>query len=419
MLFTKEITKITFEDVVNFCNEQIRESINLDYKKEFPADLEKTISSFANTMSGLIIIGVEDKDGKPKLPVRGLKYEKGLSERVTNIILSNIYPPVFPEILVCDPIRNRTFVIIRVPQSNMTPHYIRHRTQIYIRTGDITQLEKLAPAEQIDWLWNRRKKSEELKELLYNNALERYNNHIKLHKLSGIPFSEATISIAPLYPTEPYKSPQEIKQISETIRASGYHEEFPYLRYENIRPIQGGIAVFAFNKETQDIDYTELNQFGLIYHKEDLGILERVKVEKEGKEKIEELKKTYLSHIISLIDLFLEASANFYEKLGYWGLVEFNFSLEKLLGIELIDISKREFRPPLEENISVDERVEWQQVYYVNEIKNRRPELLIELLKDIGWSLGWEYITEDRIKKVLKEFGRLPEIEVSTQASNS
>ncbi|GAI10680.1 unnamed protein product [marine sediment metagenome] len=147
MLFTKEITKITFEDVVSFCNQQIPESINLDYKKEFPTDLEKTISAFANTMGGLVIIGVEDKDSKPKLPVKGLKYQEGLRERVNSIILANIYPPVFPEIQVCDQVRKRTFIIIRIPQSNMTPHYIRHRTKIYIRTDDIIHPEKLAPAE--------------------------------------------------------------------------------------------------------------------------------------------------------------------------------------------------------------------------------------------------------------------------------
>ncbi len=412
MLFTKEITKITYEDVVEFCKHQISESINLDYKKDFPKDLEKTISSFANTMSGLIIIGVEDKDSKPKLPARGLKYERGLSERVTSIVLSNIYPPVFPEIQVCDPVRNRTFIIIRVPQSNMTPHYIRHRTKIYVRTGDITQPERLAPAEQIEWLWKRRKKSEELRELLYTTASERYNNYIKLHKLSGISFGEATISIAPLYPTEPYKSPQEIKQISETIKAKGYYEEFPYFQYSKIRPIQGGIATFLFNKETQDINYTELNQFGLIYHKEDLGNLEKVKTEKEGVEKIEKVKRTYFVHIIRLIDLFLEASANFYEQLGYWGLVELKFSLEKLLGIELLDIGKRMFRPPWgQDNISVDARLKWQRTHYVNKIKNKRAELLIEFLKDIGWSLGWESITEDKIKGILKEYGRLPKTE--------
>ncbi|MBZ9572486.1 ATP-binding protein [Patescibacteria group bacterium] len=68
MLFTKEITKITYQDVVEFCNQRIAESINLDYKKDFPRDLEKSISAFANTTGGLIIIGVEEEDSKPKLP---------------------------------------------------------------------------------------------------------------------------------------------------------------------------------------------------------------------------------------------------------------------------------------------------------------------------------------------------------------
>lgn len=403
MLFTKEITEISFEDVVNFCREQMPESINLDYKEDFPRHLEKTISAFANTMGGLIILGVEDKDSKPKLPVRGLKYQEGFRERVNSIVLSNIYPPVFPEIQVCPPVRKRTFVIIRVPQTNMTPHYIRHRTQIYVRTDDITHPERLAPAEQIEWLRDKRKKSEELREFLYATALERYNNYLKLHKLTGIPFCEATISIAPLYPTEPYKTPQEIKQISKGIEARGYGNEFPHFSYTKTRPIQGGMASFLYSEQTQYILYTEFNQFGLIYHKEDLG--ELVPEKGTGENEIGEIKKTYLFRMIMLIDLFLEASANFYEKLSYWGLVEFRFSLEKLLGVELIGLIER-WRRGI---ISINDRLKWRRVYYVNEIRNKRPELLIELLKDIGWSLGWEYITEDRIKAILKEYNRFPE----------
>lgn len=407
MLFTKEITKITYQNVVEFCNQQISESINLDYKKDFPSDLEKTISAFANTMGGLIIIGVEDKDGKPKLPVRGLKYEKGFSERVTSIIISNIYPPVFPEIQVCNPIRNKTFIVIRIPQSNMTPHSIRHRTQIYIRTGNITKLEELAPIEKIEWLRDKRKKSEELRKLLRANALERYNNYLIFHKLTGVLFGEATISIVPLYPAEPYKSSQEIKQISEEIIARGYDgDEFPCLRYGRTKPVQGGIARFLYNKETQYIQYTEFNQFGLIFHKEDLGNLKEEKVKKEG-EKTEAVKKVYFFEILRLIDLFLEASANFYEKLGYWGLVEFQFSLEKLLGVKPIRLDERQIIPPWEKDeVVMDNRLKWKKEYYVNEIKNKGPELLIELVKDIGWALGWDFVTEDMIKKFLIKANR-------------
>jgi len=397
MLFTKEITQINFDDVVSFCKHRIPESVHLDYKKDFPNNLEKTISAFANTMGGLIIIGVGDKDSKPKPPIKGIKYQEGLRERVNNIILANIYPPVFPEIQVCDPVNNKTFVIIRVPQSNMTPHYIRHRTQIYIRTDDINHPEELAPANQIEWLMNRRKKSEELRELLYNSAFDRYKNYIKLYN-KEIPFIEGTISIAPLYPTKPYKTPQEIEKIIENIRSRGYLIKQSFPDVANKRPIQGGIAYLPDNDRTF---YTEFNQFGLIYHKEDLRVLE---------ENTDSYKKTYLDWIIELIDIFLEASSNFYENLGYWGLVEFKFSLEKLLGVLLIGIEQNRIRIFIEhrKNLSIDDRLRWQKEYYVKDIIKNRIETLIELIIDISWSLGFRYITEDIIKDFLKNYKRIP-----------
>jgi len=395
MLFTKEITQINFDDVDIFCKQQIPESVHLDYKKDFPTNLEKTISAFANTMGGLIIIGVEDKDSKPKLPVKGIKYHKGLRERVNNIILSNIYPPVFPEIQVCEPDNNMTFVIIRIPQSNMTPHYILHRTKIYIRTDDITSPEKLAPAEQIEWLRDRRKKSEELREFLYAAAYDRYKNYIKLYN-KEIPFSEGIISIAPLYPTKSYKTHQEIEKISENIRVSGYQSKlFPDV--SNKRSIQGGVAYSTYNGRTF---YTEINQFGLIYHKENLGVIE---------DNTDDYNKTYLSWIIELIDLFLEASSKFYKELGYWGLLEFKFSLEKLLGVVLIGIDKEpiEMRIKKIKNLSIDDTLEWQREYCVDDIKNKRIEILIKLIIDISWSLGFRYITEDIIKDFLRKNNRL------------
>ena len=296
MLFTKEITQITFADVVSFCKQRIPESVHLDYKKDFPTNLEKTISAFANTMGGLIIIGVEDKDSKPKFPVKGIKYQEGLRERVNNIILSNIYPPVFPEIQVCGPVNDMTFVIIRISQSNMTPHYIRHRTKIYIRTDDVNHPEDLATADEVEWLRNRRKKSEELREFLYDTSLSRYINYLKFENLKGIPFCEATISIAPLYPTEPYKSTYEIKQLYEDIKVKGYKRisQIPY-NYE-IKPIQGGVANFLCYKARQDqiISYIEINQFGLIYYKDNLGIIEEIEIEDENGNKVyKQIKITY------------------------------------------------------------------------------------------------------------------------------
>ena len=396
MLFTKEITSITFEDVVSFCKEQNPESINLDYKKDFPSHLEKIISAFANTMGGLIIIGVEDEDSKPKLPVTGLPYKEGYRERVNSIILSNIYPPIFPEIQVCPPVNNKTFVVVRVPQSNTTPHYIRNKTNVFVRTDDINHPEALATADRIEWLRDRRKKSEELKELLYSSPLERYRNNLKLRKLNEIEFCEATLSIVPLYPTEPYKTPQEINQICKDIVARGYgRNQFPDFLHR--RPIRGGIS--SFFSHTKVYHYTEISQFGLIFHKEDLGV-----EEKTGVTGNEENTRIYIVCIMRLIDLFLEASAKFYVKIGYWGLVEFKFSLEKMLGVNIFwDDTPLRNGPR-----SVDEKLNWRKVYYIHEIRDKRLKIVIDLLKDIVWSLGWEYITEKNIKDLLTKYNRLP-----------
>jgi len=69
MLYTKTIERITFEDVVNFCAERHRESTYLDYKRQIDNSLAKTIAAMANTWGGLVIIGVEDEDSRPRHPV--------------------------------------------------------------------------------------------------------------------------------------------------------------------------------------------------------------------------------------------------------------------------------------------------------------------------------------------------------------
>lgn len=150
--------------------------------------------------------------------------------------------------------------------------------------------------------------------------------------------------------------------------------------------------------------YTEFNQFGLIYHKEFLGNLYKCKENKN------EYKITYLSWIIRLIDLFLELSSKFYKELGYWGLLEFKFSLNKLF--EVVPLYIGQSLRLLEEDeikdkMSIDDSLKWQREYYVNEIRNKRIEIIIELIKDIGWSLDWTDITEDKIKNFLKKNNRL------------
>ena len=66
-----------------FCDELIEENSRLEYKKAFSSkdekkQIAKEISAFVNTHGGIILVDVDEKDRKPKLPIDGIDYAKGL-----------------------------------------------------------------------------------------------------------------------------------------------------------------------------------------------------------------------------------------------------------------------------------------------------------------------------------------------------
>ena len=181
-IFLKPINEIEFKDVEAFCNEQVEENHRVEYKKTFSSkdekkQIAKEISSFANTRGGIILVGIGEKDRKPKLPIEGIDYVEGFNEKVTSIALKNIYPPVFPETKVCKFGYNleKAVVVIRVQESDETPHTVERTTGIYVRVDSQNEPQR-ARYEEIEWLMNRRKKAVENRERLLMRAEERFNN---------------------------------------------------------------------------------------------------------------------------------------------------------------------------------------------------------------------------------------------------
>jgi len=322
-----------------------------------------------------------------------------LEERVWNIILDNIYPPVFPEIRVCPQHNNKTFVIIRVLQSNETPHALNNNTQAYLRTGNRNKPEDLATVEQIEWLRNRRKKSEELREMLYRRAEERYQT-ICVQKKVGIEFGEFTLSFAPLYPQKPLITVESMEGIIPQMTVfGGEGRRFPWLP-GGLEPIQDGMVSFFFNKDNGFITHTEINKFGLIYYKEYLISLN---AKLELKENL-----LHMVTVIRILDTSFEAIGKYYNMIGFWGLVDIRFSLGRLLGIKFLPIL-----PPniieiqLQRTNIMERELSWRLITSASELKDSvvRQKRLLELGKDIAWSFGFK-TSEDAIKQKLKAEGR-------------
>ncbi|MFQ5805553.1 MAG: helix-turn-helix domain-containing protein [Phycisphaerae bacterium] len=104
------------------------ENLNLDYKRDPYTDesdgrfeLLKDITAMANAGGGLIIIGIEEKNGTPvkRVPVAEPEKQRDWIEHVANENIDRPIPGLATSVV-------GTSVLIRVPMSACPPHMFRH-----------------------------------------------------------------------------------------------------------------------------------------------------------------------------------------------------------------------------------------------------------------------------------------------------
>lgn len=326
-LFTTTLADIEYDDVVAFCNEQLPESVNLDYKREMPAGekLAKTISSFANTFGGIVVIGVdEDDQSRPKLPPTGLAFEPKLEERVWSVVTDHIYPPVLPEVRVCPPVNDRTFVVVRVSQSATTPHAVRHNTSVFLRTGNITKpeaLERLATVSEVDWLRDRRTKSEALRAEVVGRMRGRME---ALRRLNGVTAEKAKVDIClgPKYPIGPLFS---LAELAEFRRGSlMYSDTFT----SQNRAHESIVSSYITSDDVET--YVETNIFGFVFESTGLYAMNS--------------DETGVVHLDSVLDAMadtLRFASKIAKHRGFWGIWQIDVQLRGLEGSRLAPIGRR------------------------------------------------------------------------------
>lgn len=384
MLFNKPLDQVKYEDVINICAQEIKENEVLDYKEDFPAKLEKVISAFANTYGGLVIIGVPDVDGKPDKNPVGITYKRGLEESIQSIIMSKIKPPVFPTIQVCPPVNNKTFILIQVSQSSNTPHAIDDNTKVYIRTGNITIPERLVDiSTELHWLMRSRQDSVSFRYDLINDTSNRFTSLQDLSK-SKIDFAELWMYIIPLYPRVPLFDAKTLKTGLQdlSIRTQG---GYPYPRLDrcSIQTMSNGVFLYFNNKNNtgEFTQYTAINNYGLLYQAEDMGIF-------MPKGEIQQ-KSVYLSQVIGVFINQLKFYRGFRSRLGVMG--------DYLLRVSLIRMHRVDVIPISLPNAFLDEPRIFEDKCYVYERIITAAELdgleklnkmLFDFVEELHWSLG-------------------------------
>lgn len=129
------MARLNLESINNLINEKIKESLNLDYKKELDErnnEIAKDISAFANASGGKIIYGVDEKDGLPS-SINWIE-SKGVKEKIEDIILTHIQPEIKGyDIYSIENSDNHSqaIFVVDIPESSDAPHMADYR--YYIR----------------------------------------------------------------------------------------------------------------------------------------------------------------------------------------------------------------------------------------------------------------------------------------------
>lgn len=125
MLFNKPLIQVEYSDIEKLKDNEIDESLILDYKEQMIDDDEliKQINAFSNTMGGFLIFGIKEsgQGGHPE-EINGIEPQN--SERLEHIISSKIIPKISVQFhKINKPDSDKIILIIRIPEGQNQPYY--------------------------------------------------------------------------------------------------------------------------------------------------------------------------------------------------------------------------------------------------------------------------------------------------------
>ncbi|KPK75426.1 MAG: hypothetical protein AMJ89_04540 [candidate division Zixibacteria bacterium SM23_73] len=383
-MFTLKLEEVDFEKIERFCQEKVPEGETIEYKGDFPSNLEKSISAMANTYGGIILIGVEaDKTtNTPVLPIKGRELEKGLEEKVTSICLRKIYHPYFPLVKVC-PFKNekgedKCVVFIRVYESDQM-HAINNNTDVYFRIKSQNEPFRKATVDEVEWLKNRRQKAVENREKLLRIADQRFESmpYDQLDQLKvrethkDLHSSYRKVSIIPLFPIRPlldylqllnlkdayYRWFDNVVFLGKPISSSG-SLSFPLVHYDD-------------SKSPKYLNNTEFNIWGLIYNKQSLW---------ENSDP-ENRDLFHVSYFLKQIHRVVTVGRSIYEKAGYFGSALIDVEVGGILGKQ-IGVDNLWFKNKIEPHVNITRTCTF------GELNENLENIIIDICTEFLWCCG-------------------------------
>lgn len=403
-LYSKAISSISWADIERFCEQGTTENTYLEYKRDFPSDLAKTIAAMANTFGGIILIGVDETDmGAPKLPLNGIDAQRGLEERVLNIILDNMTPPAIPEIATCvNDASTRAIVLIRVPQSEHAPHALHRNSTVYVRTGKRNKPEDFADLERIDWLRGQRKKANDLREWLFSRACMRFRE-MRDGNVGDVPKSDEgnwlpteeqpgllTIALCPMYPDRILVQPPSLDTVRHAIQIRDYMgtgHKFPLQETGCIlRMVEDGFVMHLSGQGGLRTYHTHLNMHGLFLFRQSLLYQDQSSNVENIHESFQNVIRGY--EVLARLYEVVESGIKYYSEIGYWGPLKFRLRLEGLLGIPMLMPEVESGTVVNYKRFSADSQIDTSHIVQSSNLADRMHEAVLPLFERVAWAFN-------------------------------
>lgn len=337
-MFSKPLDKVELSDIEAFCRE-FPEGVRVEYKSETPTGnkIPKILSSFANTHGGILIIGVETNErNEGRVPLKGIPTESGIEERIVQSAYDGIYPPIIPEVKIAQAETGNAVVIVRVGESAEAPHAINNSTKVYVRVGSTAQPHfkiQLANVDRIDFMLRKRERSQEVSDRIVKasekRVIERWKEpYIDLKKTYPGSCPNITLISRPVFPYRPIIAVSEIYSYLRENQNSPKYQRFEF--DENVQEfgtkrIPGGVCYL--DETWRNLNYQELNEYGVIYWREEW---KRIALGGDATYAYLTVEK-----LLRMTCAYLQSAAHFYQHCEYLGDIEITARIRQVRGSNL------------------------------------------------------------------------------------
>lgn len=333
-LLAQEFGSITFQDVVDFCDQKIVENTELDYKQVIPNGLTKHFAAMSNRYGGLIIIGVEE-DPPTGMPIRyeGIVNDGKQIDRVHQLA-NNVRPLPTYDVRTTNEVNGRVFLLIRINEGGAPPYTQVNDPTVYLRTGNVTTPLGRADADIVRELYAKRTNADSVRQANVTRAkavllsiLEQgdlRSSQQVLHEkepwgslrftLTGFDnnFRMLMTYLQPFYPGRELAQPREINAELSDVRVMNRADQgcaFPALY--DIRPMaRGMLAVNWLGQGDISFSADQVHANGFFCHSEHRGQFAIG----------EEAEKINLGDIARALYTTLLFGRNLYKRFAYSGL---------------------------------------------------------------------------------------------------